>query len=45
MSLDSSHVKLSASCSHEWIRQCCYNGDVELENKVLSEREIFVKVI
>ena len=45
MSLDSSHVKLSASCSHEWIRQCCYNGGVELENKVLSEREIFVKVI
>ena len=44
MSLRSSHVKLSLSSSHEWIR-CCHNGGVELEKKVLSKKESFVKEI
>ena len=41
MSLGSSHVKLSLSSRHEW----CHNGNFELENKVLSKWENFVKEI
>ena len=40
-SLGSSHVKLSLSSRHEW----CHNGNFELENKVLSKWENFVKEI
>ena len=43
--LDKSHVKLPISSNHEWIRQYCNDGGVELKNKVLNKWETFFKDI